>query len=408
MRVLIANKFFFPNGGSEVVMLKEREYLLRSGHQVVDFSMQDHRNIDSPYASEFVAPRSYSDNGTSSTGTLAKIRDAISIIHSQEAVRKIGALIDRERPDIVHCHNIYHQLTPSIIGAAKKRGVPVVLTLHDFKPVCPTYLRLREGRVCSECVSGRTRNVIRLRCANGSLARSTLLYAEAVFQRWRRSYETVDLFLAPSRFMKDSVTLHRIPENKVHVLYNGTDSNVCMDARRDGDYLLYFGRLSPEKGVTTALDAHARMEDVRLIIAGTGPLFDGLKHRYSRAEFVGYVTGDRLHSVIDGAMAVVVPSECYENCPMSVLEAMAYGKPVVASRIGGIPELIEDQKTGLLFEPGDVSGLRSALERLCRNGALRREFGAAAQQRVKEKFSVERHNEHLLDIYRSLVISRRL
>ena len=150
MRVLFANKFFFRNGGSEVVMFQERDYLLGAGHEVVDFSMQDERNFPSPNAAFFVGRQDYRGGA----GKLGKLKSAFSLIHSGEAVDRISALIRQTRPDVVHCHNIYHQLTPSIIGAAKKLGVPVVLTLHDYKPVCPTYNRLRDGKPCSDCLDG--------------------------------------------------------------------------------------------------------------------------------------------------------------------------------------------------------------------------------------------------------------
>ena len=173
MKILLANKFFFRNGGSEVVLFQERDFLMKSGAEVVDFSMQDERNFESPYSPYFVENQSYvNDARRKAFGRLAS---AIKFVHSAEAVRKIGQLIDREKPDIVHCHNIYHQLTPSIIGAAKRRGVPVVLTLHDYKTVCPTYLRLREGRPCSDCLDHGFMRALTNRCADGSLGKSTTL-----------------------------------------------------------------------------------------------------------------------------------------------------------------------------------------------------------------------------------------
>src|SRR5690606_27475126 len=198
MRILIANKFFFRNGGSESVMFAERRYLQEAGVSVIDFSMHDERNLPSDYASYFVAHRSYA---AEPQGLLRRAHAALSLIHSREAVDRIVELIDTARPDLLHCHNVYHQLTPSIIGAARDRGVPVVLTLHDYKPICPIYTRLRRGRPCSDCLDQRFLNVLRHRCADGSLARSALLYAEAAAHKLMRSYEKVDAAIAPSRFM---------------------------------------------------------------------------------------------------------------------------------------------------------------------------------------------------------------
>jgi glycosyltransferase involved in cell wall biosynthesis len=392
----MANKFFFHKGGAEVVMFQERDYLLHSGIEVIDFSMQDERNFESPYESHFVSRKDYEGR------RLSKLGLAVSLIHSREAVSKLAALIDKMHPDLMHCHNVYHQITPSIINVAKSRGIPVVLTLHDFKPVCPVYLRLRAERPCSLCLDGDFRRVLMNRCAGGSIGASALLYAEAAIQRWLGSYEKVDRFLAPSRFMRESA-LHRFRSDQVTLLYNGVDTSEIEVSTRDEGYVLYLGRLSREKGVETLLRAHEAAGTWDLVVAGTGPLARGLQMRYRNAQFVGQSSGQALKATIGGASAIVVPSEWYENCPMSVLEAMAYGKPVVASRIGGIPELVVDGETGLLFEPGDASGLRTNVSRLMGDASLRTRMGAAGRIRAERQFSIERHNANLLQTYRSLV-----
>lgn len=399
MKVLMANKFFFRNGGSETVMFQERDFLLRNGHEVVDFSMRDARNLPSAQEKHFVGNRSYAGGGA---GRLAKLKDALSFVHSPEAVRNISRLIAETKPDLVHCHNIYHQLTPSIIGAARKQGVPVVLTLHDYKPVCPTYNRLQNGKPCSDCLDGDFSHVLRNRCAEGSLGKSALLYAEAVAQRFMGSYEDVNAFIAPSRFMRESIA-HRVPDERIRLLYNGIDTNEVRGSGADEGYVLFLGRLVREKGVETLLKAHANSSaGWRLVVAGTGPLGDVLKAQHKPDIFAGHLAGDVLKETIDRAAVVVVPSEWYENCPMSVLEAMAYSKPVVGSRMGGIPELVEDGKTGLLFDAGNVNELTAVLDKLMASAELRKQMGKAARQRVEAGFSLDRHNAGLMDIYQSV------
>lgn len=399
MKTLMANKFFFRNGGSETVFFQERDYLLENGHEVVDFSMHGEKNFSSPYNDYFVDSRSYNGGGK-----LGKIKDAVSFVHSREAVDKIGRLIDDTRPDLVHCHNIYHQLTPSIIGAAKKRGVPVVLTLHDYKPVCPTYNRLRaDAAPCSDCMGGDFSQVVKNRCAEGSLGKSVLMYAEAVVQRAMGNYEKVDAFVAPSRFMQDAIA-NRVPRERVKLLYNGIDLGNITPEYDDDGYVLYLGRLVREKGVETLLKAHADAAGKwRLVVAGTGPLGDALKTRYDPQVFVGHLQGDVLKNMIRRAAVVVVPSEWYENCPMSVIEAMAYGKPVVGSRMGGIPELVEEGRTGFLFEAGNAGQLSDAVATLMAQPELRRLMGAAARVRVEKEFSLDRHNAGLMNIYQSVL-----
>lgn len=401
MKVLIANKFFFRNGGSEVVMFQERDYLKKNGVEVLDFSMFDKRNLESRYSSYFVSHQSYGENGQ---GTAGRLLSAFRFIYSPEAVKKIGEAIDEEQPDIVHCHNIYHQLTPSIIAAAKRRHIPVVLTLHDYKTVCPVYTRLRNGQACSDCLDMNFTNVLKHRCADNSLSKSVLLFAEAVVQKMLGNYEKVDMLLAPSQFMADSVTQHRFPKERVRLLYNGIDVDSINPPDTDRNYILYMGRLSPEKGAQTLLDAHSMLNiPAELVIAGTGPLEKSLRERYPKARFVGHVTGQTLHQILQDAAMVVVPSEWYENCPMSVLEAMAYGKPVIASNIGGIPELVADGETGLLFNPGNKQALRDCLSALVGDVALRRRYGTAGRKRVESHFSLDNHNKRLFQAYTSLV-----
>lgn len=399
MRVLFANKFFFPKGGSEVVMFQERDYLLSIGVEVVDFSMTDPRNAPSRQSDFFTSNRQYA--GTQRLSS--RLKSALTIVHSREATKKIDHLIRLTKPDLVHCHSIYHQLTPSIIGAAKRHKMPVVLTLHDYKPVCPVYTRLRNGIPCSLCLDGGFGAVVKHRCAGGSLGKSVLLYGEAVLQKLLQNYERVDRFLAPSRFMLDSV-LHRFDSDRVSLLYNGVDVDARPRNHLEEGYVLYFGRLSGEKGIDTLLQAqrlHGASWDVR--IAGTGPIEEALRQRYPTATFLGHLTGEQLREALRRASIVVVPSQWYENCPMSVLEAMACAKPVVGSRIGGIPELIIDNETGLLFESGDTKQLAAHINLLLGDSRLRRTMGEAAHHRAKIEFSLRKHCQTLINVYESLL-----
>lgn len=401
MRVLIANKFFFRNGGSEVVMFQERDFLQRQGHAVVDFAMLDDRNLESPHSSFFVSSQDYRGDG----GKLRKLKSAAAFVHSSEAARKMGELIDCTRPELVHCHNIYHQLTPSIIGAAKARSVPVLLTLHDYKPVCPAYTRLRRGKPCSDCIDGDFSHVLKHRCAEDSFGKSALLFAEATIQRRLGNYEKVDRYIAPSRFMADSVA-HRISAERISLLYNGVDCSAIDTSEADQGYVLYLGRLSAEKGVAALMAAHAASANRwPLTVAGTGPLEAELKAGYPAAKFAGHLGGSDLTNAIHNAALVVAPSEGYENCPMSVLEAMAYGKPVIGSRMGGIPELIQDGETGLLFSAGNVAELSAAITRLMNDPGMRRTMGRQARARAESHFSLEAHNRGLLGIYESVLQS---
>lgn len=398
MKVLMANKFFFLNGGSETVLFQERESLLSKGVEVVDFSMRSERNKQSAYADYFVDEIDYN-----TSGAIGKLKAAVSFVHSCEAVDKISRLVRDTKPDIAHLHNIYHQLTPSIIPALKRAGVKVVLTLHDTKLVCPAYLSLCKGNICDRCHGDSFYNAFVGNCQE-SRSKGMLLMVEGYFHRLRKSYSGVDRIIAPSRFLADKVSADRNDIAKVEVLRNGIDTEKYSVSYSDDGYMLYLGRLSSEKGVKTLIEAHAAMRSRdRLVVVGGGPLHAELEKKYAdRVKFTGYQQGKQLKELLANASCVVVPSEWYENCSMVVLEAMAYGKPVVGSRVGGIPEQVEDGVTGSLFEMGNVKELASKLDELMGDAQLRKRLGRAARQRLEDRYSLKAHNDGLMDIYNEL------
>ncbi|BHH84240.1 glycosyltransferase family 4 protein [Desulforhopalus sp. 52FAK] len=398
MKILLANKFFYLNGGSETVFFQERDYLLKQGHSVIDFSMLDEQNLPSYYFNFFVPNTSYNDM----EGAAQKLRQAVSFIHSPTAVKNIEALIIKERPQIAHLHNIYHQLTPSIIPVLKKHGVKVVLTLHDYKLVCPSYIALKDGWLCNACAGNKFWKAFTTNCQNSRM-RGFLLTAEALYHSWRKSYAGIDLFLAPSQFMAD-LTEQRIGKARMKVLHNGIDESVYQSCYVDHGYGLYLGRLSKEKGVMTLLNAHQKMKDpMPLKVVGTGPLEEELRQKYHSVDFHGYQSGQVLKDLISNSAFVIVPSEWYENCSMVVLEAMACGKPVIGSRIGGIPEQIEDGKSGFLFEMGNGQELTEKMDRLSHDRSLRSQMGSAARRKLEQEYSLTQHCESLIAIYQELL-----
>jgi len=218
MKILFANKFFYLNGGSETVFFQERNFLKENGVEVIDFSMQDDRNFPSDYSEFFVPKVSFKNQ----TGFASKLRTAASFVHSREAVKRLASLLDREKPQIAHLHNIYHQLTPSIIPLLKERGVKVILTLHDGKLVCPAYLMLNNGHVCVACKGRRFYKAITTRCQD-SLVNTLLLAAESYWHKWKHRYDMMDLFIPPRRFLAGLVSQYSDPEEKILVLRNGID-----------------------------------------------------------------------------------------------------------------------------------------------------------------------------------------
>ncbi|RKX60175.1 MAG: glycosyltransferase family 1 protein [Thermodesulfobacteriota bacterium] len=400
MKILMVNKFFYLKGGAERVFFQEREFLLKKGIKVIDFSMSHPQNFASPYSSYFVSFVDYYTNNLKE-----KLKYGLKFIYSFEAKKKITSLIKKEKPNIAHLHNFYHQLTPAILHPLKKENIKIIYTVHDGKLICPSYAMLDKNKnICVEC-QGRYFYKPLIKNCYGSRIHEVLLMVEAYCHKWLRSYEKIDLFLVPSRFYVELISM-RVPKEKIRILRNGVELKEYIPTYEDKGYVLYFGRLSKEKGIEILLKAHQDIaKEIPLKIVGTGLIEDELKAKYPRVEFLGYRTGKELKSIISRASFVVMPSECYENCSMAVLEAMALGKPIIASRIGGLPEQVEDGRTGLLFEMGNVEELKEKMLYLWKNKDLRIEMGKEARKKAEREFSLERHCEKLLQIYKKLLQS---
>ncbi|HVV46515.1 MAG TPA: glycosyltransferase, partial [Bryobacteraceae bacterium] len=332
MKVILANNYFYMRGGAERVMFNDLEALRTHGVEVVPFSAADPANLPSDHAGQFA--EGVDVHATSAAGRLRAAREAIHCGRTAEAFARV---LDQERPDVVHFHNIYGRLTTSILPLARERGIPSVLTVHDYKVACPAYLMLRNGKPCMACLDGRYSRCAIHRCHKGNLAASTVYAIEAWYARKSGSYDAVSAFLCPSRFIADILEQSGIDESRIIYHPNCVDPEAYQPSY-EGSYALFTGRLSHEKGIATLLEA-VKGTDIPLKIAGTGPLLQSLEDQVAKnglknVSFEGHCTGERLAALYRDAAVVVVPSEWFENAPMVILEAFAYGKPVIAARIG--------------------------------------------------------------------------
>ena len=382
MRILLVNKFHYRKGGAETYYLTVGSELERMGHEVAYFSMRHPDNLPCEWDKYFVTQREYNNV----KNPLKAARDGMALIYSPEAKRNFQALCEEFRPDIVHLNNVHRQITLSILDAPylRENKVPVFYTAHDYVTVCPGYLMLDgDGRVCDACLEdGRYRHCIEGRCVKGSRAKSALAAMEASFNRAHKSNRRIDRVIAPSRFMRSKLIEGGWPEDKVVFLQNFADdaildraANAGADATdRENPYLLFFGRLSVEKGVDTLLRAFdaalpSLPQNMRLVVVGDGPDAADLKALASslgcasRIEFAGYQTGGALQAYVERASLAIASSRWRENMPYSIVEALAAGTPVIGTNIGGIPELVDEGKTGFICEPGDVSSMADAISR---------------------------------------------
>ncbi len=418
LRILHINKIHHMLGGSEVVYFTTADVLQKHGHQSIFFSIRHPRNLPAETERYFTPFIDLDTQG----GLLNYIKASLNVFYSFKTRRCLSDLLDDSRVDIAHIHNIHRQMSPSILFELKRRKIPVVMTLHEYKMVCPSFNLLFHEKPCEACAGERYFNTVRLRCIKDSLFRSALACAEMyLHHKILDIYKNVDVFISPSQFLKDK---HREMGFKKEIVHLPN----CIDVQKFERFrlgkkdfrneeivtIVYFGRLYYGKGLYTLLDAVKRLSDrykkkeIIVKIIGDGPLRKDLERRVNaegvkNIKIYGFLRGEGLFHEIKDALTVVLPSECYENNPLQVIESFAMGIPVVGARIGGIPELIKDYETGLTHESGNPEDLCSKIEYMINNPDRAIEMGNKARIFVEIELNTEKYYEGLIKIYEKAI-----
>ena len=387
MKILLSNKFYYRRGGDCIYMLNLEQLLRQHGHEVAVFAMDYPENIETLWSKYF--PQN-----------MNKLMAFTRPFGSNEVKTKFNRLLEDFKPDVVHLNNIHTQLSPMMAELAHKRGIKVVWTLHDYKLLCPRYDCLRNGTdICELCFNGDKSNCKIYKCMKGSTLASLIGYKEAITWNRERLEACTDVFVCPSHFMAEKMAQGGFDKKKLLTLCNFIDVDKCKkDEYGKEDYYCYVGRLSHEKGVNTLIEA-AKKLPYKLVVVGGGPLSDELKAKAQdskgKIEFVGYKQWNEIKSLVGKARFTVIPSEWYENNPLSVIEAQCLSTPVLGACIGGIPELIEDGVTGMTFESRNVDDLTSKIEAMWQHTFDYKEIALASQAR----YNSESYYENILKIY---------
>lgn len=361
----MVNKFLYPRGGAETYFIKLGKYLVSQGHEVQYFGMK--------HAGRHVGNRigAYTSEMDFHNGSmLSKIFYPVKTIYSLEAKRKIRLVLDDFHPDVVHLNNFNYQLTPSIILEIKKwsketgKKCRIVYTSHDYQLVCPNHMCYNPNTLetCEKCIKHDYYNCVKEKCIHGSTARSLIGASESYFWRRKQVYQHIDTIICCSKFIKSKIDMDPELRDKTVTLHNFTD-NIPWKESKKKDYVLYFGRYSIEKGIGTLLKACKDLPNIPFVFAGSGPL-DSMIKNIPNVNNVSFQKGKSLEKLIREAKFCICPSECYENCPFSVIESQVYGTPVLGADIGGIPETINVGKTGELFESGNLQDLKQKINKL--------------------------------------------
>jgi len=406
MKILMCNKFHFLQGGAERYLFDLCLGLENLNCEIIHFAMEDRRNPESPYKEYFVDNVDYDE--ALKKNLFSKIKTAYYSVYSLQARKKVGLLIDRYSPNIAHIHNIYHQISPSILQILKKRNIPVVMTLHDYKIFCPNYRFFSKGKICEKCKGKRYYNCILNMCLKESWGASLSAALGAYYHDFLKLYRDVDLFIAPSEFMYRKAIEYGMDKEKVLFLPHSIDLSQFMPKENKGKYILYVGKLSWEKGIKTFVESLKFVPSIQARIIGDGPQLNEMKklaseYGLANVDFLGKQAKEDLARIMSEALFVVVPSEWNEPSGLVIYEAFASGKPVIASRVGGIPELVENEVNGLLFQPGNARELASKIEYLAGNPEKVKLFGDNAFQKITQVNNLKKHAMRIRSEYEKLI-----
>lgn len=385
MRVLIVHNFHRYRGGEETSVEKMRRLLTEHG---VEVDLFQRHSIDIE------------------RGSLGqKLIALIDFLYSWSSRRDMACYLARQRPEVAHVHNVRPLISPSIFPALRRAGVPIVMTVHNYKLLCPSQL-LRHGTPCELCCNGNYWYGILYNCRNHRLESLVYGLVTSWHRRWRLFERYVDCFITPSEFIRQKLIQYGFPaERMVRIPYFVEIPPLPREGA--GKYVLYFGRLSWEKGLFTLLEAMTQLPNIPLRIAGQGPLREPLERfaqsrRLKQVEFLGYLQGEQYVRTLRGARLCVTPSEWYENFPYAALESLSYAKPVIASNIGGLPEIVEDGVNGYLVPPWNPSALAERIQALWDAPDQAVAMGQRGREKALQEWGPEIHFHHLMGLYRSL------
>jgi len=406
VRILEISPYNFVHGGSDRYFLTVSKLLEEAGHKVHKLCKQDDRNLpseDAPFFVKGIDPAK------------GRIDDALRMFYNRDAARKLDALLDTHAIDIAHLHIYYGHFSGSILNVLKKRGIPSVQTIHDYKVACPISTFNRHGNICEDCRTGRFWKALRHRCNRGSAMRSALSMSEAYLTDALGAKTAVNRYIAVCTFQAQRLIAHGLPENRLSVLYNFVDPDDFPAVNRTDppNSIVYFGRIEKSKGVDTLMDAflaipHAERQGIHLRFAGGGGYADGLQERIAMTqdpsvEFLGFLDGTESSAIFDSAICTVLTPTVYENCSMSVLESLSRGVAVIGSHMGGLPEIIRDNVDGWIVPPGDEEALSGTLRKILGNRDRAIKMGLEGRRKIVADFNPERHCDALIEHFRAVI-----
>ncbi len=397
--ILNVSQNYHVRGGSDRYFFTLAELLRKHGHRVVPFTAASPNNEPSEWENYFPRGADFEQPGAG---------DLLRFLYSHDAVKSIRRLLKDTDINLAHFHIYYGKLTASILEVLKRDGIPLIQTLHEYKLTCPVYSHLSNDQICEACEGKHFWRALPKRCNRGSLARTALSVTESYVSKMLGAVKKFDHFISVSHFLRKKMISHGMPEDKISTVHNFVDVSDITPNFSEGDYILYFGRVHRSKGILTLIEAAIPLTDVPIYIVGDGEAMsevqqiieqNGCKHIH----LLGFKQGDELRELIRNSICTVLPSEWYENCPMSVLESYAYGKPVIGADIGGIPELIVDSVDGFLVPSGEPETLRDRLLWMFAHKDDAAEMGRIGRYKMETEFNADIHYERIMNVYQQFL-----
>lgn len=411
MRIALAHKYYRLTGGAEVFFRETERILRENGNETLMIAASDPAQIDDEAAAAVKSSRLtlLPEPAYNSSSTLTKLRSLPAAIYDRDKQRRVKAALQAFKPDIFHVFSVNVQLSPSIVVAAAELGIPIVGSFNDYKHICPNYKLFHHGHICEDCRTSQFYRAIGNRCCKDSLALSTASALEAYVHKWLGIYERFDHFTFSSDFMARTTQQfwkqRTISWSKFRNPFNSGQYAAPDDY---ADYGLYFGRIIEEKGVDLLIDASDRIGAFPLKIIGDGPDLERLQalarsRGLHHVEFLGPMWGEPLNRILSRARFVVVPSIWHENFPYVINQAFAFGRPVIGANRGGIPELVQHETRGLVFDPDHPDQLAASIQRLAENVAESERWGKAAKTWADNQFCDDVAYSELKLAYRTAI-----